>query len=168
MRGFRTGVIVGSVEKIEYLSPINTLTRTYPSNTTQTSVNRTFTKNSYVVGMAGVTNMYNPSNVASFSISGNVLTLKPVYSGYGIALVLNNNAMAGKSYKLDASVSDANNMNITVLYYSAAGAVVSGESLTSINQAFTVPNGTEYILVRFSTVTSNTQVSYTINDVLKA
>ena len=157
--GFRMGAVGGqSKPKVEYIAPFNTLTRTYPSDTTlSNATKRRFTKNSYVVGLTG-DNYYYPSNVTSFSIpSGNRVTITASSASYGLGLVLNDNIQVGKTYKVELQ-NITSSVILYAMFYKSDGTFIS---FTGGGQ-FTVPSETVYtvLLIRASSnnVTATVQI----------
>ena len=146
----------------QLIGVLDTLTRTYPSNTSSSPVARKFNKDSYVVGMT-VSNGYNPSTPSNISFNGNTLTFNTL-AGVGLGLVLSDNLKPNATYEIDYTINTLNVMAVT--YYKTDGTF--GGTLTVTNNRFTVPNDAEYVLlIPYNGQAQSTQCVFTLNSLKK-
>lgn len=111
---------------------------------------RTFTIGTYVVGMTRRNN-YEPSNVTSFNVSKNSISLKTQSSGYGINVPLI--LTVGQTYTISCIADNNFYPGIGISYYKEDGTfIISTEVETITNnpiKLFTVPENTYYTVITF-------------------
>ena len=119
-----------------------------PSNTSSdSSTKRTFTPNTYVVGLAG-NNYYYSSRVSNVSVGVGTLTFTSRV-GYGVAFPLQ--IPAGQTLTLSYNISGTSPYN-SIMYYKSDGTLLNytvSSSTGNVTRTFTTPANTYYVVIMF-------------------
>lgn len=162
-RGFRMGGFGGGGQRKTYLGPLNSLLRTYPSNTSgATSTKRTWSKNSYISDLAS-NNAFTTNKLTSISFTANTVTFQ--YSGiagYGLGFVLNSNIQGEKTYRFDYT---RQNLSAPFLMlYASDGTFINYLALNQNGEA-TIPSGVEYVIFTIAPTQANVNCIFTLNSI---
>lgn len=153
----------GSPKRIlEYLSTLNTLVLTQPSNTAAApATQRTWSKNSYVLGLAGA-NSYNPAYITQHSFpADNRLRFTASQTSWGVGFVLNSNIEKEHTYHVDFTNIEST-ATMCAIFYDASGTHIN--YLSNVT-TFTVPSNAEYVIIMFQATANNTPTTIQLNDI---
>lgn len=140
----------GATKKNNVIDPLDTLGFSTPSNTGAGNVNRTFTKNSIVIGLAG-NNFYNTTGITVNSRTTDTINYTTASNGYGLGFVTK--LEAGDSFTVKVTRISGNNFyQMYAMYYSSTGQYLGTSQTLSLGtlHALTVPSNAEYTVIAFA------------------
>ena len=130
-----------------------------PDNTTFSNSNkRIFQPYTYCVG-TGWSNYYSPSQINSYSIGNNTLSVNSK-SDYAIGFVFSVNA--GEQYILSAETTDQA-ARVTVVFYKQDGSYISYGNISILGVSFVIPDNAVKMIINFHnySIYANTTVTFT-------
>ena len=130
-----------------------------PSDTSvSNATKRTFNYNEYVSGISA-NNYYMPSNITSFNVTNNTITVNTSNGAYGLGFPVK--VIANQNYKLSYVTSANSDKNTGVGYYSSDGTFLSFAVSTGTNNYLDIstPNNCDFIVLVFRPE-SGTSITY--------